>query len=107
MPLPPLYYRLEGKTPVPIQYENWAALTLDEIRAIGKDVGHRVAYDTFREYEVSTVFLGMDFQHFKGPPLVFETMVFPGNQVWRWPTWEEAEEGHKKIVEALREGKEV
>src|SRR5262245_25131897 len=75
---------------------------------------------------VSTVFLGLDHQWGEGPPLVFETMVFaPGRyhrnrpiegsvetsdalrKQWdgaggRYSTWEEAEEGHRRIVERLR-----
>lgn len=34
------------------------------------------------DYWVSTVFLGLDHSYGTGPPLLFETMVFP-----RWPAW--------------------
>jgi hypothetical protein len=56
---------------------------------------------------ISTVFLGMD--HGWGPRsegLVFETMVFgyDGNEnmTTRYRTWEEAENGHKRIVEEMK-----
>ena len=54
---------------------------------------------------VSTVWLGLDYQFEEGePPLIFETMVFPMEGNWdeeyceRYSTLEEAEEGHRRIV---------
>lgn len=56
--------------------------------------------------EVSTVFLGLDHNYFdKGPPILFETMVFDdyeGGEQWRYCTWDEAVAGHKAVVERLR-----
>jgi hypothetical protein len=56
---------------------------------------------------VSTVFLGLDHNFSeRGPPLLFETMVFDdygGNDTWRWHDWDEAVEGHARIVAELRE----
>lgn len=53
--------------------------------------------------EVSTVFLGIDHNHFRdGPPLLFETMIFGGvhdQYQERCTTWEQAEEQHKRVVE--------
>jgi hypothetical protein len=52
---------------------------------------------------VSTVFLGIDHSFGHGPPLVFETMIFrdgQGEEMWRYSTWEEAEDGHKRAVES-------
>ncbi|MFP5261009.1 MAG: hypothetical protein ACLGJB_03785 [Blastocatellia bacterium] len=54
---------------------------------------------------VSTVFLGLDHSFGDGPPLLYETMVFPskGNyseiDVDRYSTWKEAQAGHKRMVE--------
>jgi len=53
--------------------------------------------------QVSTVFLGIDHNFKEGPPLLFETMVFPKKgdselDMKRYSTYEEAEEGHKKMV---------
>ena len=52
---------------------------------------------------VSTVFLGLDHNHWgRGPPLLFETMIFgakDGSEYQeRCSTWEEAEEMHKRAV---------
>ena len=54
--------------------------------------------------KISTVFLGLDYSFENGKPLLFETMVFPEDSyldldMERYSTWEEAEEGHKKMVE--------
>jgi len=59
------------------------------------------------ETKVSTIFLGIDhrFGFGDGPPLLFETMIFGGESngnTWRYSTRKEAEAGHKKIVESLR-----
>lgn len=57
--------------------------------------------------EVSTVFLGLNHNWGDGPPLLFETMVFGGEhdsyQQYH-STWEEAEEGHKQVVEMVKGG---
>lgn len=46
-------------------------------------------------HRVSTVFLGLCHRFGDGgPPLLFETMIFPGNDQWRYSTWEEAKAGH-------------
>ena len=55
---------------------------------------------------VSTVFLVLDHNHSpKGKPVLFESMIFNGelNQsLDRYRTWKEAEEGHKKMVELVK-----
>ena len=60
-------------------------------------------------YYVSTVFLGLDHNFGSGKPLLFETMVFKGKDMGdldmeRYSTWEEAEAGHKKMVEKWSKG---
>lgn len=80
----------------------------------------RVAVDQTRFFEVSTVFLGLNHQWGKGPPLLFETMVFEreatikelfGGRLfparasvdqWRYASWDDAEAGHKAIVKRLK-----
>ena len=53
---------------------------------------------------VSTVWLGLDHSYRNGPPLIFETMVFPKEGDYgdldmdRYSTEEEAIKGHKKMV---------
>lgn len=57
----------------------------------------RVGYTELGDVTVSTVFLGMDFGFWDGPPRVFETMIFGGDHdgtQWRYSTWAEAERGH-------------
>jgi len=60
---------------------------------------------------VSTVWLGLDHQYGDGPPLIFETMVFPfynqreglkrmeDRDMERYSTLQEAEEGHRRMVD--------
>lgn len=68
------------------------------------DGGKIVKKETIGNYLVSTVFLTLDHQFGEGPPLLFETMVFP-NGSWdeeymeRYSTYQEALEGHKVAVE--------
>jgi hypothetical protein len=53
----------------------------------------------------STVWLGINDQSGRGPPLIFETIVFPSKKKFddlerkRYSTEEEALEGHKRVVE--------
>lgn len=70
----------------------------------------RVARDTVSGYEVSTVFLGLDHSSGQGRPQLFETMVFAkkkseidyvGENCWRWATYDEALQGHNKVVSKL------
>ena len=60
-----------------------------------------------KEYEISTVFLGLDHSHGHGPPVLFETMVFGGDKYdcvqERYYTKKEAIKGHKKIVKEVEE----
>lgn len=76
---------------------------------------------------VSTVFLGLDHRYGDGPPMLFETMVFAPDayrgkgappievvvhtskafrEKWdghgaRYSTWDEAEAGHRRIIEEI------
>jgi hypothetical protein len=91
------YYRLEGETPVPIGFEEWMAWSK------ANPGPQRVAQDQIgKTYWVSTVFLGIDHGFGEGPPRLFETMVFRGGETVdgaRYSTWEEAEAGHRKLVQ--------
>jgi hypothetical protein len=67
----------------------------------------RVGRDEFGDVSVSTVFLGVDYGFGGGPPILFETMVFGGaldGEIERYSTWDEAVEGHKKMIERVKEG---
>lgn len=59
------------------------------------------------DVEVSTVFSGMNHQYGEGPPLLFETLVFGGEQdgdVWHYSTWNEAKVGHGRVVASVITG---
>lgn len=69
----------------------------------------RVAFDKIDDYEISTVFLGLDHSHgFSKKPLLFETMVFgkePGDgYLTRCATWKDAEEMHKTAIQWIKDG---
>lgn len=94
------HYRLDGHNPVAVddalEWAQWFEHSDDE---------RRVAFDAVGDVEISTVFLGLDHQWGNGPPLIFETMVFNGpldQEQDRYSTWEEAEAGHKAMVERVR-----
>jgi len=72
-----------------------------------------VANEIVNGYRISTVFLGIDHRFSgEGPPLLFETMVFPNGGEHlddmqeqfceRAATWEEAEACHRRGVEFVR-----
>jgi hypothetical protein len=65
------------------------------------------------EYNVSTVFLGLDHAWSPlgryAPPLLFETMVFKQDGEWldiqeRCSTWDQAIAQHELVVDRVREG---
>ena len=93
-----MYYVLNGKEVVAIDsITEWGKWFGTADRTVAKtEVKHGV--------EVSTVFLGLDHSFHGKIPLVFETMVFGGEndgEMERYSTWDEAEAGHKKMVESL------
>jgi hypothetical protein len=99
-------YILRGKIPVPcVDLMEWARWY---------ENAHRdriVIQELIGDYEVSTVFLGLDHSWADDtPPLLFETMVFHKNggpvddaPVDRAPTWELALETHARAVVWVRE----
>lgn len=77
-----------------------------------ENADRRVAQDILRdgtdEIRISTVFLGVDhnFNDDDHVPMLFETMVFGGHldeTINIYPTWIDAEEGHKQMVERVKE----
>lgn len=93
------HYILNGKTPVPADLMTWAKwleASRDERVVAKTKVGTSL---------ISTVFLGLDHQYGDGPPLLFETLVFEGQNdgdMWRCSTWEEAEKQHADAVELVK-----
>lgn len=86
------YYDIDGK---PVSLNEWMRAYKDDRR-----IGDTTLADGKR---VSTVFLGLDHQFGDGPPLIFETMVFPSNSYAeldckRYTTKAEAIAGHAAMV---------
>lgn len=94
------YYILKGHEPVLVHsVEEWAKAYDSDDRFVAKTeiLGARI----------STVFLGLDHQFGEGPPLIFETMVFPSDSFAdtlceRCSTWDDAEAQHRRAVEWAR-----
>lgn len=86
-------YTLDGKIPKPCHnILEWSAWMHKADRTVKKTI---VGDD-----KISTVFIGIN-SVLTGEPLIFETMIFGGDrdgEMWRYATWEEAEEGHDKLV---------
>lgn len=92
------HYILEGHEPVPADLMTWA-------RWFENATNRRVAETHVGDMRISTVFLGLDHNFAGGPPLLFESLVFDGTldgEMERYTTWEEAEEGHTRLVNRVR-----
>lgn len=66
-----------------------------------------VKQETVEGAFISTVFLAIDHSFGRGPPMLFETMVFrdgvpAGDEMARCSTWEEAEAQHASFVTLVR-----
>jgi hypothetical protein len=97
----PMHYVLDGKEPRAVDdLLEWAGWF--------ESANRRVARTEIGDAEVSTVFIGLDHCFgFKGPPILFETMVFadghPLDEIQlRYSTWAEAETGHIEVCEQLQ-----
>jgi hypothetical protein len=97
------YFVLDGHAVIPTNdLHQWSRMFDGRERIVGST--------SIGEVHVSTVFLGLDHSFGDGPPLLFETMVFRGEHdqaQWRYTTWDEAESGHKAVVDAITNGTEV
>lgn len=85
------YFDMQGN---PMSFKDWVAAFEASNRTIARtEVGERY---------VSTVWMGLDHSFSEGPPLIFETMVFPECELCeRYSTLEEAKEGHARMVAQL------
>jgi hypothetical protein len=82
----PVFYILRDGVPRPASVTEIVQRGGASERLFLEDVGR---------FTVSTVFLGMDAMiHGDGPPLLFETMIFPDGPLWRYATLSEAVAGH-------------
>jgi len=96
-----MYYDRNGE---PISRDEW-------VQSFGNMAKRRVAETTLPNGKyVSTVWLGADHNFHGGRPLIFETMVFPGEtsrldlDCERYATEAEAIAGHQAMVEKWRTG---
>jgi hypothetical protein len=96
-------YVLDGHTPVPARdVLEWGRFMEESPwRKLGRAEWHQ------RSIMVSTVFLGVDHNDYglgHGPPVLFETMVFAGQDPEidqdqrRYSTWDRALAGHRAMV---------
>lgn len=101
-------YKLdENKNAIPCSVEEWSL----QLRKMKKNNTKHVAQEMIGDILISTVWLGIDHQWINDAPhpLIFETMVFERNDFHeiycdRYSTWQEAEEGHQKAVQWVKDG---
>jgi hypothetical protein len=95
----PIFYRRDG-TPCPDEME-WA-------KQFSRDHAQKRVRETILSNGlwVSTVWIGIDHAFNNGPPMIFETMVFPSKErlgedldMERYATEAEAIDGHRRMVE--------
>jgi hypothetical protein len=90
---------------------NRKPVKVTDIRTWGESFNNDriVAKTKIGDVLVSTVFLGIDHNHFGiGPPLLFETLVFNGpldGSMGRYSTWDQAFAGHQRWVYKANEVK--
>lgn len=105
------YFKLDkDNNVIPCTLYEWGEF-LEEARTNGKKI---VKQEEVKGKFISTVFLGLNHNFYKGGPLIFETMVFEegkdggplGYEIYceRYSTWKEAEEGHIKAIEWVNNG---
>lgn len=117
------FYKLEGKKAVPIKTIQEWGIAFDNNRHVADDVveappgdavgrmarvveevcaGTEPPESIVEAVRISTAFLGIDHNFTgRGPPLLFETMVFGGaldGECGRTATWEEAEKEHAETL---------
>lgn len=99
------YYLDENKNAIPCDCLTWGY----QLKSM-KDNKH-VGDEEINGKRISTVWLGLNHQRDDcEPPLIFETMVFGEDGYMRdiycerYSTWQEAEEGHKRAVEWVKNG---
>ena len=96
-------YKLEGHKPVLCgDLFEWTSWLEKADRQVAKTI---LKGPNNVDILVSTVFLGLNHNYGEGKPILFETMVFGGahdEDMKRYCTWEEAEEGHKLMVDRVK-----
>jgi hypothetical protein len=99
------YAYLKDKQVIKVTFDEY----LNRLKEQGDKIEERrVGDDKVGDARVSTVFLSLN-HGFGYEELWFETMIFGGeNDLFceRYSTYDQAEHGHKRIVEALKNGTE-
>jgi hypothetical protein len=100
-----LFYKLdENKNAIPCSSKEWG----DQREIMRRTKTKHVNDEMVDGKRVSTVWLGLNHAiDEKATPLIFETLVFEGkDEIYceRYSIWEEAEEGHKRAVEWVKNG---
>ena len=100
------YYDIDSN---PITFDDWVRI-MSEANKNDIDI-KRIAYDKIGDVEASTVWLGLNHAwNPDSPPLIFETMVFGGDDDgWqdRYSTKEQAQTGHNLVVMKIRTGQSL
>lgn len=101
------YYFLDENK---IAHKASVKIYLEQRKQMVKDGTKHVCKEYVGDKLVSTMWLGIDHNHIYGPPILFETMIFEDGKGYieiycdRYSTWKEAEDGHKKAVEWVKNG---
>lgn len=102
-----MFYKLDdNKNVIPCSAEEWEKLREEMFMNATK----HIADDEINDKRISTVWLGLDHKFVgSNKPHVFETMVFTGDSgiedyCERYSTWKEAEEGHQRAIEWVKNG---
>ena len=93
------YILVDGQKTKEVDMETWA-------KGVGGDM--KVAKDSIGGVIISTVFLGINHNWGEGDPILFETMVFGGDEeiCERCSTWEEAENQHETVCDLITKATE-
>lgn len=85
-----------------MKFYDWRGkrISRDEwIKLWDPDADRHVASTKEGDVWVSTVWLGIDHGFGRGPPIIFETMIFGGDRdgdQWRYSNLDDALEGHRR-----------
>jgi len=94
------FYKLDGHEPVRCTLAEYAQSMQDESMRV-------VAQTTAGDLQISTIFTGIDRNFGSGPLSLFEAVVFglPDDMhpQWRFSTWDEAMDNHRRLVETVTE----
>ena len=80
-----------------------------DIQKFSEFENRKICRDEIGRYSISTVFLMINHaRKGKGPPILFETVVFEGHPnkilfLQSYASWREAVEGHERAVEIFKE----